>query len=150
MMKDGDIFFWSWKDSESRFMPYHCYSRKAIVADGCLVDTFWSTGGSNAVLDLEKVDVSYQGNQNEMETIHASEIDYYRPEDVVDMRHSNDSRAPIYIKGGAVRNQEAVLSHLRYKRERAEADIRYAQGLIQQLDEAIAAAECGQLDGVYL
>ena len=146
-MRDGDVYFWTWL-SQKDFMPYHCWAGKAIVKDGQLRDTFWST--EQKVLKMQDVDAQYQGNIHDMTEIREHEISYYRSEDVVDMRHSNSTRAKIYIKPGVARNADAMREHINYRIECAESTIRSQQSLIERLAEAKSAIDAGNLDDVYL
>ena len=146
-MKDGDIFFWSWKDFDGR--SYHCRSRKAVAKGGVLRDTFWS-GNSEGFLCLDDIQAEFQGNIHEMNEIPEHRIIYYRSEDIVDMRHSNSSRAPVYLKAGVTRDSDTMLAHAQYQIERSEGEIRMAKDRIERLNEAVAKIDAGDLDKVYL
>ena len=148
-MKDGDIYFWKWKNDIYRFMPYHCLSCKAIARDGQLVDTFWHDS-DNRVLSMDEIDAEFMGNEHDMSQISKREIDYYRREDVVDMRHANNSSAPIYVKVGAQRDPAVILEHLRYQVEKTESAIRSAQHDIKLLNGQIEAVNAGRLADVYM
>ena len=109
VMKEGDIFRWSWKNEKGRGFgfPYHCQSQIAVVGEnGVPYDTYWSDQSRS--LNPEHIETKYLGNANEMSKIGAQEVDYYRPEDVVDTRHSNAISAPIYLKAGATRDAETM------------------------------------------
>jgi hypothetical protein len=146
-VKDGDIYFWSWKDVSGRFMPYHCCARIAVVKNGVLLDTFWH-GSDNRVITRKVATLTYKGNVEEMRTIHEGEIDYYRREDVVDMRHPNDSRAPIYVKKEASRNAARMTEALQHRIERERNSIRIAEMSIRGLEEALARVDAGKLEEV--
>lgn len=148
-MKEGDIFFWQWKNLEGRLMPSHCCSHKAVFKRGVLRDTFWS-GNSEGALRLEDIETEYQGNIHQMTEISAPNTHYYRPQDIVDMRHSNHSRAPVYLKAGATRDPETMRAHAQYQIERSESEIRMAKDRIERLNEAVAKIDAGKLDKVYL
>lgn len=147
-LKDGDVYFWRWKAPKD-FMPYHCRSQIAVVENGVLKDTFWSSGGER-MLRPEDIETEYQGNIHEMTEIREYEVDYYRPEDVVDMRHSNSSRAKIYAKPGAARNADCMLAHIQYRIERAQSEIRSAESLIERLREEETKIKAGELEEIYL
>lgn len=147
-LREGDIYFWHWKPHVDRYMPYHCKSQKAIVDKyGQLVDTFWSSATDGSVLRLEDIETVFQGNEGELRQIKSYEVDYYEPEDVVSMQHSNNSGAPIYVKPGAERSKSRILEYLNYKRERAESEIRMAQDRIERIDAALADVNAGKLEG---
>lgn len=147
-MKDGDIYFWRWKSHDGRRAPYHCKSGKGVVHNGVLRDTFWSRTGDGDAIDLDEVDAEYQGNVNEMSVIDEREIDLCRPEDVVDMRHSNSSAAAIYLKPGAGRDADAMTQHFRCQIEREESAIRTANDRIGRLLEALELTTAGRLEEV--
>lgn len=151
-MKDGDIYFWRWKDNRRHadgkpYGAYHCKSQKAIFENGALRDTYWC-GLSGGRLNLDDVVVEFQGNVNEMTEI--CEPAYYLDKDVVDMRHPNSSTAKIYLKVGAVRDPDTMRELAAYQIERSESEIRYTQGLIEQLNEAITQIDAGELDKIHI
>lgn len=146
-MRDGDIYFWSWKNASERFMPYHCCARIAVVKNGVLLDTFWH-GSDNKVITRKVATLTYKGNVDEMRTIHEGEIDYYRHEDVVDMRHPNDSRAPIYVKKEASRNAARMTERLLWRLESERSKISFAEGQIAELEDALEKVASGLLEEV--
>lgn len=151
-MKDGDIFHWTFKGENVQHGPfgsYHCCSQIAVFENGVLRDTYWSAGGSCRTVDPAKVNLTYRGNKRKMTEIRESVIQFYRPEDVVDMRHSNNSRAPIYIKPGAERDAETMRENIRWKIERCKSEINSANRRIEMLHEDLAKIEAGDLNKVY-
>ncbi|WP_372570406.1 hypothetical protein [Ruegeria jejuensis] len=152
-MKDGDIYNWLWKDGMKRndfgaFQSYHCYSRIAIARDGKLYDTFWSD--NSKPVDVTAVDLRFLGNANEMTVINKWKVPYYRPDDVVDTRHSNDYSAPIYLKAGAQKDPETMRENVLVKRAEAQREIKSSQQTVEEMDKYLAAIEAGDLDSVYL
>lgn len=148
-MNDGDIYFWRYRDDvKLSSEPYHCKSRKAIVIDGRLIDTFWSNSSYGTVLDPDHVILDFKGNKNDLRQIREWEAKYYDQDDVVDMRHSNSMRAEIYVKKGAIRSRDALLEQIAEMRRAAESDIRYAQYRLERLAKAEADVMAGRLDEV--
>ena len=143
---EDDIFFWSWKDPSIH--SYHCKSQIAIVQRGKLRDTFWC--GNEGVLNLKDIKIRYQGNIHEMTVISSYTTPYYRPRDIVDMRHSNSSQAPVYLKPRAARSQSAMRIHVKYLIEKSESDIQMAKMKIDLFGEALKVIETDELDKVYL
>lgn len=151
-MKDGDVYFWRWKDDGRHkdcgsYGSYHCWSRIAVVKNGILCDTYWFDCKSRVP---EDVVIKWQGNIHEMTEINKHEAEYYRPEDKVDMRHANNSGGPIYLKAEAERNSDIMRELAEYQVERSESEIRMAESRIEQLNEAIAEINAGRLDSIYI
>lgn len=108
-LREGNIYHWRWadpaKDSDcGPYRSYHCYSQMAVVTNGQLVDTYWHCSGGDSVLDPEAVTLTLLGNVNELVEIQRHDLPYYRHEDIVDMRHSNNLRGPIYRRREAKRD----------------------------------------------
>ncbi len=153
--KEGDIFKWRWTDEESAKRQkscgstvYWCMSQIAIFQNGRLRDTYWY-GGSDSTyeLELDKVVITFLGNPAEMKTIYDGERAFYRPEDVVDMNHANNSRAPVYVKGE--RNPETMRRYYHEQAERFEREIKMARDRIADCRNAVAAIDRGELTGSY-
>lgn len=148
-MKDGDIYRWEWKDVEAHggygdFRAYHCKSQIAVCKDGVLYDTFWGISWEHTV-SVKDVNLTFLGNSNEMSEIREYEMPYYRRQDIVDTRHSNNRRAPIYLKAGAERDAETMLAHATYKRETAERERDSADRDINHWTEIESAIQSGNL-----
>ena len=149
-MKDGDIFSWEWKPEMGRpYGDYHCKSQIAVFDGTTLRDTFWSNAYDGA-LDPAQVDLTYRGNKHEMTTILERDEPFYRHEDLVIMRHSNDSNAPTYLKAGAVKDAERMREETQHALDRAISDKRSAEFRIERYQEALSAIARGDLDKVYL
>ncbi len=147
-MKDGDIYFWKWKTHEDRFMPYHCKSTKSVAHDGTLYDTYWGHRGES--VKVEDVFLTFKGNINTLVEIPEYDIDYYRHEDVVDMRHANSSMGKVYIQAGAKRDAAIMREIAVYQIERNESEIRMARHTIERLNEIIAQIDAGDLDSISI
>jgi hypothetical protein len=151
-LRDGDIYSWRWRDDarhadRAPYRSYHCRSRIAEVHKGRLYDTFWSIP-SEGLLNEADVILTFLGNVREMKKISEWQLPYYRDEDIVDMRHSNNSGADIWLKPGAVLNADKMREHAEYKRQRALDEIQSRQRTVERLDEALAQIEKGNLDAV--
>ena len=145
-MNEGDIYFWRYADESCANYSnlYHCKSRKAVVYKGRLIDTFWSSLSDGAVLDPSRVVLEFKGNKADLRTIREWEVKYYDAQDVVDMRHSNSSRAEIYVKAGALRSRDAMLKHI----AEMEDAIRSAKYRLELLAKSRADVMDGKLDEV--
>ena len=140
-MKEGDIFFWRYKDETSR--SYHCKSRIAIVTDGKLCDTFWGHSGDRRIVDPNEVDLEYKANMAELTPRSPSVMYRYADEDIVDLRHSNGGT--FYVKTGAQASCDKILAHIKEQREEYESQIRVAKWKLEQLDSAQREVEAGNL-----
>jgi len=149
-MKEGDIYFWEYIDTgdQSYEMAYWCRSRKAIVKNGTLWDTYWSDHTRN--VPTENTTITFQGNIKDLEEIREYYIDYYKQDDVVDMRHPNSSNEKVYIKPGAKRCPIQMLELAKYRKEHYESNVRMAQQSVAQVDEIITRINQGDLDSFII
>lgn len=152
---DGQIYRWRWSDKlrdadNAPYRSYHCKSQIAIVRNGGrLYDTFWGDFTHEGELDPSKVDLTLWGDEA-WEKISEYQIIYYVPEDVVSLRHSNNSHAPIYLRPGAVRNVDTILNEIIYREQKARSEIRYATNLLERLSDARALLGDGKINEVSL
>ena len=151
-MNDGDIYFWRYADDMGRNHSdlYHCKSRKAVVVNGQIIDTFWSCSSDGLVLDPSRVVLEFKGNKSDLRAIRAWEVKYYDEQDVVDMRHSNSSSAEIYVKAGALRSRDAMLAHIAEMKSEQASIIRCAEHRLELLGRSEADVNAGRLDEVYV
>lgn len=150
-MTEGDVYFWRFKNEAlPEFMPYHCKSMKAVVVGGKLVDTFWSNSQDGYVIDPSRVDLEFKGNKADLRPIHAWEAKYYDDADVVDMRHSNASRAEVYVTAGAQRSRDAMLRHIASMVDEEESKIMCAKHRLEMLATAKASVDAGALEKVFI
>lgn len=147
--KEGDIFRWRYKDEKPSdlggYRRYHCKSQMAIFTRGTLHDTFWGSTSWEDRVDFEKADLVFLGNMNEMQKISPWERVFYRDEDIVDMNHSNNSGAPVYVKVGASRDAETMKAYFEYKIERTKSEIDSAHRRINECEEALGVIASGDL-----
>lgn len=156
-MRDGDIYHWVWNEARversRKFWGntnlYHCKSQIAVVVDGVLKDTFWGTSGSDGYLSPNDVVLTFQGNVNDMSVILEWEKVFYRREDLVDMNHSNNSRAPVYAKPGTSRDAATMKEYYETKIADAERDIVWEHRRIKECQDSLARIEAGELTGIF-
>lgn len=154
-LTEGDIFSWRYTEPAEagirkvRHDPYHCKSRVAIFRNGRLQDTYWSGLSNDGVLDTDRVVLTFLGNPSAMQKINEWERVFYRYEDLVDMRHSNSTGAPVYVKLGAKRDAAAMREYFLYKGQRFNSDIETAQRKIVECRNAVAAIDRGEIDGHF-
>ena len=154
-LRDGDIFRWRWRDDDRHadnlpYRSYHCKSQWAIARSGAIYDTYWGHTSHDGLLRFSDVILTYVGNENDMDKIRPGAEVYYKPDDIVDMRHSNSSGAPIYRKAGAVRDYVAMRHEAASRLEDAQRELDRAKRKIERMEEALALIDGGDLDSVYL
>jgi len=161
-LRDGDIYRWSWINPPEH-EPYWCKTRLAIAQKGKLFDLFrvhhgskfiqggWGpTCSSDYALPGDKIETELLANIHDMDEIPRGDERYYDPADVVDLRHSNNSSAPIYIKRGAVRNADKIAERIRQKISEAEYQRRSAEDDIRRFTETLRYVEDGgELSSVW-
>lgn len=164
-MIDGDIYTWEWADPKrlDRADVYWCQSQTAIVIAGKLYDTFWMHHGgkyvdgkgwgprpANRSLHPGDVMLTYVANLDGLHEVRPEELRYYEPEDIVDLRHRNNTNAPTYIRKGAWRSKRAILREIDMARAAAQYDLKIAKAKCDRLDKAEQYARAGLLDSVEL
>jgi|WetSurMetagenome_2_1015567.scaffolds.fasta_scaffold01001_8 hypothetical protein len=157
-IKDGDIFFWSYKDElkHKDSMTYWAKSRYAIAKDGILRDTFWSNhcDGFNLTYEkaLDELELQYLGNLNELEKKSEYFVDYYDEKDCVNINHSNSLKGNFYIRCGAKRSKKKMVEVIKYKIEKERGNIKFSVNEIKYLKRALKEIEdgCVLLDNVYI
>lgn len=149
-LKDGDIYFWKWKEIDkgrSLTDEYWCKSRIAIVENGKAIDTYWFSG-NNLVLDFKKVEMEFQGNINEMIKTEKWEVKYYNPEDIVDLYHPNGG-GPILRKSNAIKDKKTISINLKRRYEEAERGIESAILEIKMVRKNQTLLESGKIDDIH-
>lgn len=153
-LREGDIYRWRWADPAKDadcgpYRSYHCYSKMAVVRDGRIVDTFWF-GPDNKALDPETVTLTLLGNVNDLREIRPCDVAYYRREDIVDMRHSNNSHGPIYLRKDAERDAKTMMEIIEHRIESSEREIKFATDRIERLRKDAELVRQGRIGEVYL
>jgi len=154
-MKNGDIYFWSWKEGESPnsdyTLSYWCKARKAIVVDNELYDTYWGWDRSKGWLDPKRVELDFKGNVNDYHASKHGEHLYYDSSDLIDMRHANDTNGTIWIRNGADKSKVVMIEYAVDKLEDAERALRYAKNDIEKWTNKIKEIDAADdLTKVYL
>ena len=152
-MREGDIYSWRWKCDDKHadgapYRSYHCKSRIAVFDGKSLFDTFWSRPTDGSWLNQDQVLLTLLGNKNDM-TILKDRPEFYSPDDLVSMKHSNNSGAPIYLKDGAARNVDVMRDVLHQKKLEAERKVRSAIRDLELLAVASDRLETGDIAKLY-
>lgn len=152
--KEGDVFFWRYKDDSNMQSPYWCKSRIAVVKGKRLYDTYWSLSADSTQWPFDGVGhlvLEYQGNFADLQPIDSWLVDYYERCDIVNLNHPNSSKGNCYKRKGALRNKACVLELLNRQREEAESDIRSANWKLENLKKTEASILAGDdLEKIYL
>lgn len=146
-MKENDIYRWFWNPGINR--DYHCKSNLAVFVNGWLRDTFWYDWETRSSLNPDEVSLALLGNIDECEVIARWKIPYYRSVDIIDMRHSNNSNAPIFLKKSASKDQATILEYAEEKERLAYSDKDRAERAIVEWEDKIRRIKEGDLE-VYL
>lgn len=150
-LREGDIYRWTYRDPSTdnrAYGTYHCCSRIAVVTRGRLRDTYWgSSGGSDnrsfGVEDLPKIELSLVANFADLHPAREYEADYYDDAVIVDLNHSNSPRGNFYLRKGAVRSPQKMLTVAKQNLERSLEAERNAAYRARELREIIAKLEAG-------
>lgn len=155
----NDVFNFRYKPDEAkkRFEPYHCFDGTLVVKK-CgedklyLVDTYWSIGDSRIFTPdeaLEKGELTFLCNLEEMDDIKEMETLYYDDADIVKMHIHAGYRSRFLIKKGVQRSQAKMLQSIKQKIEDEHSKIRSAENSLKWHNEPLKKIEAGDTS-VYL
>lgn len=145
--RENDICHWHWKEGNAPITG--CYAHLAVFYKGGLRDTFWYDWKTRSPIDLDRIELTVLGNIDECRVIEKWSIPYYDPSDIIDMSHSNNSNAPIYLRKTASKSPAHMLDVANEKMRQAYSDIVRAERHIKELEATIAKIKTGDLE-VYL
>lgn len=141
---EGDICNWQWKEGHRKIVD--CYSHRGVFRNGSFYDTYWHS--EQTIINLSEIELTFLGNINNYEEILHHRKIYYDPSDIIDMRHANDSHAPVLLKKGAKRSAKAMLEYAMYEKDKAISQRDSAERRIQTMDFHISLIDDGRLDEV--
>jgi len=152
-MEDGDIYHWHYKN-DADYLSYWCCSRIGVVRNGMLVDTFWH-GSDNKSWPieeaLEKLELTYIGNFNDLEKAPEWYADYYDAADCINLNHSNSTSGNFYIRKGAKRSAEKIRASINAKIEERKRDIKSAEWAIECAGKELAKLDNGEpLESIFI
>lgn len=146
--RQNDVYRWTWKEGCKPIIG--CYANLAVFHNEKLRDTYWYDWAVASVVDLEKVDLTLLGNLDDYEVMRHWDLPYYDPADIIDMNHRNNSRGPIYLRKGAGRSQEWMLTRAEEKFAAAQRAKDSAERDISTLQDVLKQIRSGNLEEVYL
>lgn len=141
-MKPGDIFQWKYKKQEDHEAPYvyHCKSRFCIANEIGLMDTYWglnSKDGRHWTFEkaYELLELKFLANIKDLEPLEAYNREFYTPEAVVDLRHSNGGQ--LYLQKNTGRNLAATVAYVTKIKEAWERDHDWAQHQVEHYQKML-------------
>lgn len=146
-LKENDICRWHWKLGRAPIVG--CYAHLGVVVGGCLRDTFWYDWKTRSEIEVDRVELTLLGNIDECREIKRWDVPYYDPADIIDMSHSNNSSAPVYLKTSASKSQEWMLARAEEKHEAAVRAKDRADRDITEWADKVSRIKAGDLE-VYL
>lgn len=165
-MKLNDIYRWHYsaerlkklRDGNNGGTTYWCQSQIAICQkwhDGRLVlaDTYWHRPESYLKEDSiknGKVIIEYIGNLDELERTNEDCYNYYKREDIIDIRCSNNGNYGVYIKKGAKRDLEVTREYIKYELEKKEYKAKSAADDVIRYKKVLEELTEDNLDKVWI
>jgi hypothetical protein len=148
-LEEGQTYRWWWKEEPTGQWTYWCKSNLAIVKNGRLYDTYWSSPSNEHELNPSKVNLTLLCDST-WTPIQPYHKPYYKAEDVVDTRHANNSSAPVWLRPGAVKDPASILAEIERREADANSDIRMANWRLDELRKERDKLEAGSIDEVRL
>jgi hypothetical protein len=126
-LREGDIYRWNWLGTRDTW----CCSPFAVVRNGRLLDMFWMFDPKDEMhsqytktLDPKDVKLTFLANVADIEPVSSYDFHNYRREDIVDLRHSNNSGAAnIYRRKGSKPDPATIRVNLVARIAAAEREI---------------------------
>lgn len=151
---EDDVVRWRFSEN-TKFRSnnrYWCKSQFAILnKKGMFADTFWH-GGDKFVFEPNsyEVELTYLGNLNDYEPCGRDVFRYYRAEDIMDISHSNDSKA-IYLRRGAKKNAAVMFAAIEKEIQDAQSKSDWYSRRVQQLKETRIKLQTEEdVEGIYI
>lgn len=156
MMKEGDVYHWSYKDNleyhkkhAGSGTAYWCLDQKAFVKEEngeiYLIDTYWQSydqkyiGSSSHCLDINNVTLEFICNLNDIRFIRDYEKEDY---DVVYNISRQKGCYPVYaVDRNAQVSNKALIKKYQYALENAKSDLKSAQRDIEHYTKLISELE---------
>jgi len=133
--------------------PYHCFDGTLIVRkfdDGSLrlVDTYWNSDNRTFTIEkaLKEGELTFICNLDEVDELKGFGTEYYDDSDVIRLKIHAGYRNETYLKKGAVKSKDKMISVIKEKIEIEENNIRSANRYIGLLAETLKKVESGDLN----
>lgn len=146
-------FKYNEKWSKKVFDPYHCFDGQLIVRQGeeglYLEDTYWSAGENRCFTleeAIEKGDLTYVCNLDEVEKCKRTEFDYYDDKDCFNLSTQHNCYGKYYIRKNAKKSQNKIIEVLIEKIKNEENIIRSAEWNIEYYEKQLKKVRSGDLN----
>lgn len=154
-LREGDVYRWRYREpgDDRAYGRYHCCSCIAIVKDGILRDTYWQVGQSISdgkwfsAEAASRLELTHLGNMADLEKVSEHQADYYDDADIVDLNHPNSTRGNFYLRKGAKRSQDKMLTIARQRLAEANSDFHTARRRMAEIGEIIETIAAGNTSG---
>lgn len=146
-MKNGDVYRWYYKNDEEyrkqhsgSGTAYWCMDNQCVVVDGKLYDTYWcynlETFSSNCkVLDVDRMDLEFVCNLNDIKFIHKSEADEY--DIVYNLSYMKSCHERYAVRKEATKSNEAIKRKILKKILDNKDEIAYLQREIERQEKQL-------------
>lgn len=157
IIRDGDIFRWSYKDDEAyrakhsgSGTAYWCLDQQCFATERSgviyLIDTYWTDysaeylGSETSYVNPDRVDLEFICNLNEIEFINEYEIQDY--DKVYNLSRQKNCYKKYAIDKGVQPSKEAILKKITAERDQLVRDVDHNQWRIKMLNEQIQEMTC--------
>jgi len=153
--KVNDVYEFRYNEEMAKKLayPYHCFDGTLIVrkSEGgsiYLVDTYWSSDNRMFTIKeaLNQGNLTFICNLDEVDELKDFCTEYYDDSDIIRLKIHAGYRNETYLRKGAVKSKDKMISVIKEKIEMEESNIRSAKGSIAYLNETLKKVESGDLN----
>ena len=160
-LNEGDIFHWQWKLGREKGFgdAYWCRTQRAMVIDGVLCDLLWVPHGGKyrggaygprqpdqGRINPDDVDLTFIANLADLVEIWPEQAKFYDADEVVDLRHSNNSNAPVMVRASATRSRDATVKTLETEIAQLAFEVAMTTDRLERKRDMLAKIVAGEVD----
>jgi hypothetical protein len=156
-IKLNDVYSFSYNDAWCKkiFDPNWCFDGQLIVTRGFagnlyLKDTYWGSSGDNKCFTLEEAlergELKFICNLDDVEQINAYALDYYDDEDLFDLSRQHGCYKLYYKRKGSKRSANKMERVLKDKICNMEGEIKARQSDLKWYKEKLNELKNGNID----
>ena len=162
-VKEHDVFLFRYSDeyreSHNKVDLNWCFDGKLIAHDYdgkiMLVDTYWGVASESRRFTveeaLEKGELHFLCNLDDVETIKEYEICYYGRENVINLSSQHGCRERYVVKKNAKRSKDSMVNHIKEKIQEYQSKIDWATWQIKLLNEKLDDIRDGKdINKIYI